>query len=134
MFFYLVFTACILLRLRKSRLAFLIGSFAMLSCLSVLLPSNSGIRYLLSDHISVEFLYGVLAPKVLLRPAAFAAWWMRVLPFALMIIGCVALLGAVRLEMRDSLRFVTYGLPALLIVFGAAMRGPAPCPRLLLNF
>jgi exopolysaccharide production protein ExoZ len=135
MLFYVVFAGCILLRLRKSKLAFLIGSFAMLSCVSVLLPSDSGIRYLLSDHITIEFLYGVLAAEVLLRlPATFTAWWVRVLPFALMVIGCVALLGTVGLEMPDSMRFVTYGLPALLIVFAAAMRGPTPCPRLLVYF
>jgi len=135
MLFYGVFASAILLRPKNSRLAFLVAAFAMLSCLSILLPSNSGIRYLVSDHIIIEFLYGVLAAEVLLRlPAVRAASWMRSLPFALMIIGVVALLETVKLNVSDSMRFVMYGLPALLIVFGAAMRGSVPCHPLLVYF
>jgi exopolysaccharide production protein ExoZ len=130
--FYVVFACALLLRLKKSRLLFLAGAFAMLSYLSRLLPANSGVRYLLSDPIIIEFVFGVLAAEVFLRlPAIRAARWMRVLPFTLTTIGCVALLWTVKLEVTDRLRFLLYGLPALLIVFGAAMRGPAPRARWL---
>lgn len=133
--FYLVFACAILLGLRKSKLLFLAGAFTALSCLSRLLPVHSGVRYLLSDSIMIEFLYGVLAAEVFIRLQALRdAWWIKILPFVLTTAGCVALLCTRKLEVTEGIRFVVYGLPALAIVFGGAMSGARPRPRLLVYF
>jgi peptidoglycan/LPS O-acetylase OafA/YrhL len=132
MLFYLAFTCAILLKLKRSKLVFLAGAFAVLSLLSRFLPSGSGIRYLLSEPIIIEFLYGVLAAEILLRlPATRNVRWMRILPIVLISFGAIAIFCTVKLDFPGSMRFAVYGLPALLIVLGAAMRGPEHCPRIL---
>jgi exopolysaccharide production protein ExoZ len=130
MFFYLLFSCSILLGLRSGKLPFLAVAFSVLAPLSMFVPGG-GLAYLVSDPIIIEFLYGVLAAELLLHVNNTRLRFTRGLPIALMTIGAAALLCTVKLQNPDHLRFFSYGIPALCIVFGATMLGPMPAPRLL---
>ena len=130
MFFYLLFSCSILLGLRSGKLPFLAVAFSVLAPLSMFIPGG-GLAYLVSDPIIIEFLYGVLAAELLLHVNNTRLRFTRGLPIALMTIGAAALLCTVKLQNPDHLRFFSYGIPALCIVFGATMLGPMPAPRVL---
>jgi hypothetical protein len=132
MLFYIAFACAILLGLRKSKLAFLAGAFVILSVFGRMLPLHSGIGYLTTSPLIIEFLFGVLAAEILLRmPDIRTSGWMRMLPVLFMSLGAVLLLCTVKLGLPGTIRFAVWGLPALLIVFGASMLRTTPCPRLL---
>jgi exopolysaccharide production protein ExoZ len=59
MLFYLVFACGIILKLRSSKLLFLAVTFSICALLSRFLSSDNGVRYLLTNPISIEFLYGM---------------------------------------------------------------------------
>jgi len=132
MLFYLVFSCVLFLKLKRLKLAFLIGTFAALTLSGRLLSSTSGIRYLITAPIMIEFLYGVLAAEILLRlPTVRDTFYQRMLPVCLICIGAIGLLCTILIPDAFSMRFLYYGIPALLIVFGTAMLGSAPCARQL---
>jgi peptidoglycan/LPS O-acetylase OafA/YrhL len=87
----------------------------------------------------VEFLFGVLAAEIHLRllknrnglSKIRCLKSMRLLPVLLISSGTAALLSAVWTSPPLTLRCFAYGLPALLIVSGAAMFESAPRPRFL---
>jgi peptidoglycan/LPS O-acetylase OafA/YrhL len=80
----------------------------------------------------IEFLYGVLAAEILLRlPTVRDTFYQRMLPVCLICIGAIGLLCTILIPDAFSMRFLYYGIPALLIVFGTAMLGSAPCARQL---
>ena len=67
MFFYLVFGCAILLKLTSGKLPFLAAAFAVLVLLGRFLAPNSGMRYLLTNPIILEFLFGVFVAEVIMR-------------------------------------------------------------------
>jgi exopolysaccharide production protein ExoZ len=132
MFFYLVFGCAILLKLTSGKLPFLAAAFAVLVLLGRFLAPNSGMRYLLTNPIILEFLFGVFVAEVIMRlPAIRSDRLARRLPIVTMSLGALALLCTVKLQNADSMRFAFYGIPAFFIVLGAAMLGSASAPRLL---
>jgi len=132
MLFYAVFSCTILLGLKRTKLPFLVCAFALLFALGHLLPLGSGIRYLVTSTLILEFLYGVLVAEALLRlPSLNQVRWPRALPTILIGLGAIALLFTRGPAPPDALRFVVWGAPAFLIVSGAAMLGSTPCPRVL---
>jgi exopolysaccharide production protein ExoZ len=132
MFFYLVFSCGILLKLRSGKLLFTAVAFSVLALLSSLLAPDNGIRHLLGDPIIAEFLYGMFAAEVLSRlPALSNTSMARALPIALMCVGGILLLCTVKLHDASQMRFVFYGIPALCLVAGAVMLGSISAPRLL---
>ena len=132
MLFYAVFSCTILLGLKRAKLPFLVCAFALLFALGHLLPLGSGIRYLVTSTLILEFLYGVMIAEVLLRfPSLNQLRWPRALPTVLISLGAIALLFTRSPAPPDALRFVVWGAPAFLIVSGAAMLGSMACPRML---
>jgi exopolysaccharide production protein ExoZ len=133
MLFYLVFAASILIGLKRfGRLAFLAGAFALLYFAGKPLPPNSGLKYLVSNSIVVEFLFGVLVAQIVLRTAKRegSARWTAIL---LMCVATFALLCTTRLHFSvDTMRCIVYGIPASFLVCGAAMMGSRPVSRILL--
>jgi peptidoglycan/LPS O-acetylase OafA/YrhL len=132
MFFYAAFSCAILMRLKKAKLVFLAAAFVVLSLCGRCLGAQNGLRHLFTDPIVLEFLYGVLAAEVLLRvPERRNRKIAQTLPLVLIGLGVVGLLSTAWTNPPLSLRYLFYGLPALLIVSGAAMFGSAPRPRFL---
>ena len=132
MLFYLVFSLAICLKIVSKRLVFLVAAFSGIALFSQVLPVASGLRYLFTDPIIVEFVYGVLIAEVLLRlPGTRANRFAWTSPTAFISLGVVALLSTIWMDKPDLYRFIFYGIPAIFIVLGAAMRGSAPAPRLL---
>jgi peptidoglycan/LPS O-acetylase OafA/YrhL len=133
MLFYLVFAASILIGLKRlSRLAFLAASFTLLYLAGKPLPPNNGLKYLVSNSIVVEFLFGVLVAEVVLRMATRERS-VRSMAMPFMCIAASALLCTTRLHFSmDTMRCIVYGIPAAFIVFGAAMMGSRPVNSKLL--
>jgi peptidoglycan/LPS O-acetylase OafA/YrhL len=132
MLFYLVFFWAVFFRLQRTRTAFVACAFLLLAALGRLLPSGSGLRYLFTNSIIIEFLLGMVCAEVLSRlPAGRDHSWNRAIASALFCIGALALLCTLKLSFPASLRFVFYGLPGMCVVFGATLLGSAPAPRLL---
>ena len=130
MLFYLVFAAGIWLNFQRSLLSFLAGSLTALLALSHFLPAGSGVRYLFSNTLVAEFLFGVGLAKVLLHPTESASrrishsW----LPVGLAVLGSVLLLSTLVLPVpsedliQSPWRFAFWGLPSALIVAGFVFR------------
>jgi len=132
MLFYLVFSCALFLKFKRWKLPFLLVNFTALFLIGRILPPNSGIRYLLTDSIIIDFLYGALVAEILLRmPVARNTLYQRISPIGLMCIGGIGYLYTVMIHADITMRFIFYGIPALLIVLGAAMLGSTPCPRWL---
>ncbi|AXC11308.1 Exopolysaccharide production protein ExoZ [Acidisarcina polymorpha] len=132
MLFYIVFSIGILINFKRWKLPFLCASFALLALFSLVLPEHNGLKYLFSEPIIIEFLFGVLAAQVLLRLASDSNEdSMKRLAVALIVIGALGFLSTGFYHAADYLRFVIYGVPALLMVTGAAMLGSSRCPRWL---
>jgi exopolysaccharide production protein ExoZ len=123
MLFYLVFAAGIWLNLQRSLLSFLAGSLAAVLVLSHFLPAGSGVRYLFSNTLVVEFLFGVGLAKVLQTTERASrrishSW----LPVGLAVLGSVLLLSTLFLPVasedliQSPWRFAFWGLPSTLIV------------------
>lgn len=132
MFFYVAFSCAILLRLKRGKLAFLAGFFAFTCLLAKYLLPQGGMRFLLTDPIILEFLFGAFAAEVLLRFASSSRGKvMRILPATLIGLGSASLIIVAKFHMPDFMRAAYYGIPALSIVFGAALLGSRECPRWL---
>jgi exopolysaccharide production protein ExoZ len=126
MLFYLVFTVGIWLNLQKSLTSFLAGSLAAVLVLSHFLPAGSGVRYLFSNTLVVEFLFGVGVANVLLQTTETTSrrishsW----LPAGLVVLGSLLLLSTLFIPLasddliQSSWRFAFWGLPSSLIVAG----------------
>jgi hypothetical protein len=121
MLFYLVFALSIVLGIQRWRLAFLAAAFLLLALLSHMLPFESGARYLLSDPIVIEFVFGVCAAEVFVRyPPGKSEFARKRVAATLVIIGILAFLPGTIWPQPDSLRFLFYGVPSFLLVLGAA--------------
>jgi exopolysaccharide production protein ExoZ len=132
MLFYVVFSCGVLLNLRSGKILFLAAAFSLMALLARLLAADSGMRYLLTNPIIVEFLFGVLIAEMLTRlPALRSNRLSRILPAALISVGALALLCTVKIPDADSMRFALYGIPAFFVVLGAAMLGSAGAPKFL---
>jgi exopolysaccharide production protein ExoZ len=134
MLFYVVFSCGVLLKLRSGKILFLAAAFSLMALLARFLAPDSGMRYLLTNPIIVEFLFGVLIAEMLIRlPAMRGNRFSRFLPGALVSGGAFALLCTVKIPNADSMRFALYGIPAFFVVLGAAMLGPAAAPKFLVH-
>ncbi len=132
MLFYVAFSCGVLLKLRSGKILFLAAAFSSMAVFARLLPPESGMRYLLTNPIIIEFLFGVLLAELITRlPAIRRNLLSRVLPAALMSVGALALLCTVKIPDADSMRFALYGIPAFFVVLGAAMLGSAAAPKFL---
>jgi exopolysaccharide production protein ExoZ len=132
MLFYLIFAVGIRIGFDRWRPAFLAGAFATVYLLGRLLPLDSGPRYLVSQPILLEFLFGVLVAEALQRmPASGDTRRARAIALLLMVGGSLALVGTVPFHVPLRVRFLAFGLPAMCIVCGAAMMGTSPGNRLL---
>jgi exopolysaccharide production protein ExoZ len=132
MLFYLVFACGITLKLRSSKLLFLAVTFSICALFSRFLPSDNGIRYLLTNPISIEFLYGMLAAELLVKVRPICSHRAaRSLSITLIGAGAGALPFTIRFYDAYAFRFAFYGVPAACIVFGVAMLGSASAPGLL---
>jgi exopolysaccharide production protein ExoZ len=132
MFFYLVFSCAIVLKLRSSKLPFLAVTFSICALLSRFLAPDNGLRYLLTNPISIEFLYGMLAAELLVKVRPICSHRAaRNLSIILIGVGAGALLLTIKFYDAYALRFAFYGIPVSCIVFGAAMLGSASAPALL---
>jgi exopolysaccharide production protein ExoZ len=129
MLFYCIFSLSIWLSTRRSILIFLASSFVGLSLLSLIFPQGSGIKYLLSNTLIVEFLFGVALAKLFLlaphgtRRKPISTW----VPVALVALGVTLLLSTTLIHPTDDTwltlsrwRFIFWGIPSALIVFGFA--------------
>jgi peptidoglycan/LPS O-acetylase OafA/YrhL len=129
MLFYIVFSVGLWLNCRQSILTFLSASFVGLFVLSQFLPAGSGSKYLLSNTLIVEFLFGVVLAKLFLRtrakpPRELIQNWA---PIALTTLGSALLLSTALIHRTDAAfliagpwRFAFWGIPSALIVFGFA--------------
>jgi len=132
MLFYVVFSCSVLLKLRSGKILFFAAAFSLISLLARFLTPDSGMRYLLTNPIIIEFLFGVLIAEIITRlPAIRTNLLSRILPIALISVGAFALLCTVKIQDADSMRFALYGIPAFFVVLGAAMLGSAAAPKLL---
>jgi exopolysaccharide production protein ExoZ len=126
MLFYLVFSIGIVADFRRWRLPFLGGMFTLLSLLALLLPTESGLRYLFREPIIIEFLFGVLAAELVLNNSRILSYkWAPVILIALGVIGFLA----PTMFFLPSLRFVRWGVPAFFIVLACALCGTASRSR-----
>lgn len=129
MLFYGVFSLAIWLSLRRAILPFLTGCSIALLLLSALLPSTSGMKYLLSNTLIIEFLFGVFIAKLLLRRKGQAEQrpiplWV---PVTLTAFGAVLLASTSFVHTADRTffvsgpwRFMFWGVPSALVVSGFA--------------
>jgi exopolysaccharide production protein ExoZ len=132
MLFYLVFFWAIFLKLQRTRIPFVACAFLLFAAVGSRMPSGSGLRFLFTNSIVIEFLFGMVCAEILLRlPSRRNSSWNRAIATAFISVGAIALLCTVRFGFPDPLRFVFYGLPAMCIVFGATLLGSRPAPRLL---
>jgi exopolysaccharide production protein ExoZ len=132
MFFYLIFSCGIVLKLRSGKLLLLAATFSICALVSRSLAPDSGVRYLLTNPISIEFLYGMLAAELLVKVRPICSHCAaRSLSIALIGVGAGALLFTIKFYDAYSLRFAFYGVPVSCIVLGGAMLGSAPAPSLL---
>ena len=133
MFFYFVFSGAIALRLKSQRLTLLIGVFAAFAGIGKLLGPDSGIGYLFTSSIIIEFVYGVIVAELLGRLSLERrqSHSSKMLPVLLMLLGTAALVCTVRVQVTDAWRFIFYGIPSASIVLGAAMMGTREAPHLL---
>jgi exopolysaccharide production protein ExoZ len=129
MLFYVVFAAGILLNMKRWRLIFLAGSFAVLWLAGRPLSPYSGLKYLVSNTIVIEFLFGVLVAQMMVPMAKQG----RSIAISLMCAGAFLLLGSTGFHYSvDWMRFLVYGIPAASLVLGAAMMGARPMNKVLL--
>jgi peptidoglycan/LPS O-acetylase OafA/YrhL len=130
MLFYLVFACGVWARVRRHRLLFLGASFSVLAVAAHLVLIPPGLKYLFSQTLIVEFLFGVLIAEILSRlPKNCDSRWM---PNLAICAGIVLLFCTSIVAVTDSTRVVYYGIPSFFIVSGAAMRGTQPAPRWLI--
>lgn len=113
LFFYLVFAIAITLKLRHSRLFFVIGSFSLFALAALLLPV-CGIRHLLTDSILIEFIFGILCAEL------FPYLKEKMAP-VLIIAGAICLSASVFIEHTEATRFIFWGIPSFAIVLGCAV-------------
>jgi exopolysaccharide production protein ExoZ len=129
MLFYLVFAAGILIDVKRWLPIFLAGSFALLWLAGRPLSPHSGLKYLVSSTIVIEFLFGVLAAQMILPMAKYG----RSVAISLMCAGAFLFLcSTVFHSSADWTRFLVYGIPAATLVLGAAMMGSRPMNKALL--
>lgn len=132
MLFYLVFFWAVFFKLQRARIVFVACAFLVLAAIGSLTPSGGGLRYLFTNSIVIEFLFGMVCAEILLRlPVRRNPFWNRAIATALFFVGAAALLCTLRFSFPGSLRFVFYGLPGVCIAFGATLLGSTPAPRLL---
>lgn len=131
MLFYLIFALGISFGLRAWKVAFAGATFGVLALIGQIFSSDSAVRYLFSNSIVIEFLFGMIVAETVLRIGPVRSSRFEILSLALMVLGGAALLLTVRISNPDQHRFFFYGIPSLLMVFGAVVRGSAPAPRLL---
>jgi len=130
MLFYLVFSCALFFKFVRWKLPFLLVSFTALFFLGGILSPDGGMRYLLTQPIIIDFLYGALVAEIVLRlPAPRNSFYQQMLPISLMCLGGIGFLYTVMIHAAISMRSIYYGIPALLIVLGAAMLRSTPCPR-----
>jgi peptidoglycan/LPS O-acetylase OafA/YrhL len=128
MLFYCIFSLWICANRRQPIVPFMAACFTVLFLLSSVLPEGSGIRYLLSNTLIVEFLFGVGLAKIFLQiyertgPQRTPPW----ASIGLIALGCTLLFGTTLIHTTDEIllssqwRFVFWGVPSGLIVLGFA--------------
>lgn len=132
MAFYLLFACTLWVKAGRFRLLFLGASFCSLAAAAHLLPMPSGLQYLFSQSMIVEFLLGVLVAEVLLRlPVNSNPRWVQKTALMTIVAGCIILPCTVKMDVTDSSRLFYYGIPSALIVTGAVMLGSRTAPRWL---
>jgi exopolysaccharide production protein ExoZ len=136
MLFYFLFACGVSLHLRRGKLPFLVAAFAFLVLVPRFINVGGGLAYLFSNPIIIEFLFGVLAAQLLDRVSTLLTHRSAAnLATCLMTTGTVALISTIAIHTADSQRYFFWGLPSLLIVFGALLRGAdrAPAPLVFLG-
>ncbi len=129
MLFYLVFAATITFGVKRFRLlGILLAAFSALAFIGILLP-ECGIRFLLTNSITLEFLFGVFVCEILLESKGHLSLRVSYASLATGVFGLLLTLF-VRGEL-DPLRFFWFGVPSAFLVFGAAALGTRPVPRIL---
>jgi hypothetical protein len=115
MFFYLVFSCAIVLKLWSSKLLFLAVTFSICALLSRFLAPDNGLRYLLTNQISIEFLYGMLAAELLVNVRPICSHRAaRSLSIILIGFGAGALLLTIKFALLLTIKFtmrMRYALP-----------------------
>ena len=127
MLFYAVFAGSILLGLKRTKLPYLAAVFAVLMVCGRLLPARSGAAFLLTNPILLEFLYGVLVAEIVLRSANSGRLRRHGVPWILCSLGCILLLCTLKTGSEHG-RCLYWGIPAFMIVLGAALRGTEHVP------
>jgi len=127
MLFYCVFALGIWINCRKSILVFLSASFTGMFVVSLFLPPGGGAKYLFSNTVIIEFLFGVALAQLFLRTGKKTP--PKLLrkggPVVLMALGSGLLLSTVLIPTAQMglfiwgpWRFVVWGIPSALIVLG----------------
>jgi exopolysaccharide production protein ExoZ len=117
MFFYLVFTCSLLVRLPT--LTMLIPVLSLFAAIGLFLPLSTPPVLTLFSPLLVEFLFGVFIAQAVMKKRIPGAW----ISATLAVTGCVALLTIFPHLPQGSdevqkWRFVLWGLPAAAIVLG----------------
>jgi peptidoglycan/LPS O-acetylase OafA/YrhL len=128
MFFYCVFAVGIWRVRRKSIIRFLGVAFLALFLLGFFLPADTGIKYLLSNTLIIEFLFGVVLAKLLLRRSNTREWklasdWTSAGTVVLgmsLLVATTFIPGAGAWLTDSPWRFLFWGVPSALIVYGFA--------------
>lgn len=122
MLFYLMFACVLSLSYKKVRAPILLAMFVAAYAIGGHLPGDSGVRYLFSNPILFEFLYGAFAAEL-----TFRIWGIEprpkllaVVPYSAFGVGIALLLANLYVPEAESTRCFNYGVPAFLIVLGAA--------------
>jgi peptidoglycan/LPS O-acetylase OafA/YrhL len=123
-YFYLLFGISIALGLRSMRLIFLTAAFALLAALGHLIDFPSGPGLLASNPLIIEFLLGTLAGTFAPRLREWGEAHGRLRRLVL-VTGFAALLGSMWMGdlvySETARRVILWGVPAFVIVAGAAM-------------
>jgi peptidoglycan/LPS O-acetylase OafA/YrhL len=125
-FFYLIFSVAILARIQRLKPLFIAAAFIFSAILAhATLPKGGAGRYLLSNSILYEFLFGVIAARIAASARVKDSWIGKPATTASLIgVGCTCFLICTFVNLDEANRVFIFGLPSLMIVTGLALRDP----------